>query len=131
MLPNATTSATKNAEKIVLSLHFEVRSFSCSSRGLNLLIFLVLGSNLTGMVSELSGNEVGSKLKLVEHLASEGIGLGVTGDRSATGREFDDRFIVIGVLVVDRPNRAAGRHKDFLCYLTLIILFFAEIVKGG
>ncbi len=131
MLPNATTSATKNAEKIVLSLHFEVRSFSCSSRGLNLLIFLVLGSNLTGMVSELSGNEVGSKLEFVEYLTTKGVSLGVTGDRSATGGELDDRFIVIGVLVVDRPNRAAGRHKDFLCYLTLIILFFAEIVKGG
>ena len=95
------------------------------------MIFLVLGSNLTGMVSELSGNEVGSKLEFVEYLTTKGVSLGVTGDRSATGRELDDRFIVIGVLVVDRPNRAAGRHKDFLCYLTLIILFFAEIVKGG
>ena len=85
------------------------------------MIFLVLGSNLTGMVSELSGNEVGSKLEFVEYLTPKRIGLGVTGDRSATGGELHNG-VIVALFVVDGPSRSTCGSDYLLGHLTFDIV---------
>ena len=73
------------------------------------------------MVNELSGNEVGSKLELVEHLTAEGVGLRVTCYRSSTCGELHNGVIVIR-LVVDCLSRAACGSDNLLGYLTFGIV---------
>ena len=83
------------------------------------------GSYLTGVVNELSGNKVGSELELVEHLTTEGVGLGVAGNRSATCGELHNGLVIIG-LVVDGLNGATCGSDNLLSHLTFGIVIILD-----
>ena len=106
---------------IVLSLGHKLSG----SRGLNLCLFLMRGSYLTSVVNELSGNEVGSELELVEHLTTERVGLGVAGNRSATCGELHNGLVIIG-LVVDGLGRATCGSDHLLSHLTFGIVIILD-----
>ena len=83
------------------------------------------GSYLTGVVNELSGNEVGSELELVEYLTTEGVGLGVAGHRSSACRELHNGLVIIG-LVVDGLSRAVCGRDNLLGHLTFGIVIILD-----
>ena len=89
------------------------------SRGFNLCFFLMLRSYLTGVINELSGNEVGSKLELIEFFTAEGVGLGVPGYIATTCRELHNGVIVV-CLVVDGLGSAADGVINFLVILSSV-----------
>ena len=66
----------------------------------------MLGSYLTCVVYELSGNEVCSKLELIEYLTTEGVGLGVAGYVATACIELNGGVVIV-CLIVDGLSRAA------------------------
>ena len=83
------------------------------------------GSYLACVVNELSGNEVGSELELVEHFTTERVGLGVAGNRSSACGELHNGLVIIG-LVVDGLSRATCGSDNFLGHLTFGIVIILD-----
>ena len=83
------------------------------SGGLDLLLALVLRRYFTSMIYELTGNAIRAELKLVEYLASKGVGLRVAGNATVTCGEFHHSG-VIGRFVVDGLSRSACRRDHLL-----------------
>ena len=81
----------------------------------------MLGSYLTCVVNELSGNKVGSKLEFVEYLTTEGVGLGVTGYcSSACGELYNG--VIVGILIVNGMSGVIGVGDHLLGHLTFGIV---------